>query len=230
METLEGEVDDAVARAAIIGGDDLVRIVQNALDDLSRVTDLSDVGRVPVTTTHGMGMLELQLWNPPRHDGWLRGAPTLTKALRVGFDVETNVPDAAVRIADAIDDGTPYVVYGPYVSVLPDTILATTANDEPLRSSGCLVLNIFDEANTNKDVMECYVAELESDSVVAAAVAAINSPSMETVTQRATALGRQIVIWVPTPDFDDELGVVSIDLASFDELIDGALEDSNAAP
>ena len=201
---LGAQFETVLSSAMEIGGEGLVSIMGDVIENLVRVGDLSDVGRIEVETSYGIGVLRTEMPRPDRT--WFFGrAPTLMKPKSSTYVSETNLADSAVRIADAFETRAGLTAHDLMITELPGNVIGGTEFTEDVEVFACLTFNVFDEG-AGTDVLECYVAELVDDAIVSDLVEAINDAEPGEVSRAAVGAGRQLAVMIEVPvyDFSDD--------------------------
>ena len=166
------------------------------VDAVERTNDLSDCHLVEVTTTYGLGILELPIAKDVATFA-LRGAPLIDHNL-AEYRPTSNLAQTAVHLADAFD-ATPSIHTGAITfSQLASQYFSLVVSGSWLPAVGCLRFSATTIAGSTFDV---FVAEMSED---------FDMDGMEEYAatddgQGAFVEGRRLVLISPEPNFDDVL-------------------------
>jgi hypothetical protein len=168
-----------------------------AVSAVGRVADLGQCHLVEVTTSYGVGLVEL----PAQKDRASRGrsvAPLLDHNAAL-YEPSTNLAAVAARLADAIDAQKPMRAGWISYSQLAAQWFSLRVTGSWLPTTGGLGFSAQDENGVDFNVV---VAELASDVDIASLPpAAANDEG-----QGAVVKGNCLVLFTPVPNFEDVEG------------------------
>jgi hypothetical protein len=201
-----GATSEMITQIAGSLDDGLSQALADAIDSLTRISDVQDTGRLIVTSAHGTGVLVLTLPNPDIPGSLIpRGiAPVLSKGPDNSFDPASGVAAIAADVADALESDADVVVHDIVISRVPSSVSSLANYDGPIVSPACLVMNVLDLA-TGSDRAEIYVADLEDDEYAGEFAQAIADIDPDEIPCAAASVGQFVVLTVAMPDFDDDL-------------------------
>jgi hypothetical protein len=188
-----------------------------AVSGASRTTGLDQCHLVEVTTSYGVGLVELPVLNDVAAVGW-RGAPSLDRNVAI-YSPTTNLATIAARLADEIDKQSGTRAGEIRYSQLAAQYFSLNVNGSWLPTIGCL--NFLTE-DANGASLNVIVAEMSSDFDMAS----LSDPAIVDENQVAVIEGTCLVLFSPVPNFDDATNDHDVDLTTYEALARTALNES----
>ncbi len=217
-----GDPDMIDRRFDDVADEDLVARWRVALESMNRVEELAQCRMAEVTTTFGVGFVELLAFADRPGRG--SRAPFLAKS-PPSYAPGSNLAQLAVTLADSLD-ATGNVTTSPIVQdQLAASLFAMSASGSYLDAAGCLGFEAM--GRDGAATFQVYVAELPEDADVADladAAASVND-------QSALYDGQRLIVLSPQPtfedleDFDEDEDEEPVDFTWADELAIAALAD-----
>jgi hypothetical protein len=214
--TLGVDLDTLGSRFEDIASGDVAKRYYVAVEAMNRVEEFAQCHMAEVSTTHGIGFVEILVF----HDIRVRGGynrPTLSDN-QIDFYPSSNLAQLTVNVADALDSsGT---VTNPITQdQLAATVFSLTASGSYLSTTGCLSF-VADEIDGSGS-FTVFVAELPEDTDVELLV----QSATDTDDQAAICDGQRLIVFSPQPSFGDDNNEVVLDLDAFVDIAHTALLD-----
>ena len=212
------DLDSISNRFADVADGDAMNRYHVAREAMNRVADIRQCRMVEVTTTYGVGFVEILVFRDTRTRGRYN-APTLGDN-RIEYDPTTNLAQLAAGLADALD-GSGKVVANPISQdQLAATLFSLTASGSYLPVAGCLSFTA-DQVDGSGS-FTTFIAELSDDADVDGASLA----QAATITDGQAALfdAQRLIVFSPQPSFDENVDVV-LDFGDVEGLARTALLD-----
>ena len=190
------------APAEMLGEAILIEIVQGVVDNVSRVEQILDVGRLDVTTHYGRGIISSEMVRHAPSSGILSiypTAPILTKSADQHSETQAAVAVIAVGLADELETAPAVLAHSIGFSDFPDDALHHAGLRFSIDVSTCLSIMLFSE-DSQQDVVELFVAELASDAQVSEIVDLVAEMDDEESFVAATGAGSYIAMLFAVPD------------------------------
>jgi hypothetical protein len=194
--SLGGDAAAISRRFSDLAHEDASRRFDVALEAMNRVASLSSCHIAEVTTSHGVGFIEMLVFRDATKIGF-RGAPKLGDN-EVEFQPRSNLAQLSVTLADALDVSKCIVTSAIRQDQLAATCFSLSVSGSYVASTGCL--SFIGEGVAGEPSYTVLVAELpEGTEVDALADAAINTDD-----QAAVYDGSRLILFSPLPSFDNE--------------------------
>jgi hypothetical protein len=202
-----GDADLLDRRFQEVASEDAVARWHVALEAMNRVESLAQCRVAEVTTSYGVGLLEML--NFSDSPGGFYGAPTL--GFTPTYHPTTNLAQLAVTLADALDS-TSTVLTGPIgQDQLAASSFSMTTSGSYLETEGCL--SFVAQSVDHGPSYTVYMAEVSDDTDVGELTDAASTLEG----QAAVSDARRLVLVAAQPNFDlgeDEVDIVDDDRAN----------------
>jgi hypothetical protein len=215
--TLGIDLDTLGTRFEDIAHGDVANRYYVTAEAMNRIEEFDQCGMAEVSTTHGIGFVEILVF----HDTRVRGRynrPTLADN-RIDFHPSSNLAQVTANVADALDTSGTVRTNPITQDQLAATMFSLTASGSYLATAGCLsfVADEIDGAGS----FTVFVAELPADTDVEPLV----QSAIDTDDQAALCDGQRLIVFSPQPSFSDDDDDIVLDLSPFVDIAHTALND-----
>jgi hypothetical protein len=211
--TLGIDLDTLGSRFEDIASGDVANRYYVAVEAMNRVEEFEQCRMAEVSTTHGIGFVEILVFRDTRVPGRYN-RPTLADN-QIDFQPSSNLAQLTVNTADALDTSGKLRTQ----DQLAATLFSLTASGSYLTTTGCLSF-VVDEINGSGSIT-VFVAELPEDTDVDSLV----QSAIDTDDQAAICDGQRLIVLSPQPSFSDNDDEVVLDLDPFVDVARMALLD-----
>jgi hypothetical protein len=184
---------------------------------MSRIEEFAQCHMVEVSTTHGIGFVEILVF----HDNRVRGRynrPTLADN-QIDYYPSSNLAQLTVSVADALDTSGTVLTNPITQDQLAATLFSLSASGSYLQVAGCLSF-VADEVDGSGS-FTVFVAELSEGTDVEMLV----QSAIDTDDQAAICDGQRLIVFSPQPSFDENDDEVVLDLSPCVDIARAALLD-----
>jgi hypothetical protein len=217
-------LDDA--RRRFVGGatENVARRAEVAFDGVSRVADLAQCHVIEVNTSYGVSLLETTVVRDQNTRSWggLTGVPVRLGQYQVDFAPTTNLAQAVVDVADALDATGELTTSSIRQDQLVGSMFDLVTSGSYVDSLGCL--SVFADGTDGQPIFTVTVAEVATeeyddvryDALDIAEELAQAADAIED--QWAVAVGPVVVVLAALPNFDEDADDEPVDLSSYRDL------------
>ena len=215
--TLGINLDTLGSRFEDVASGDVSNRYYVAVEAMNRIEVFEQCRMVEVSTTHGIGFVEILVFRDTRVRGRYN-RPTLADN-RIDFHPTSNLAQLTVNVADALDTSGAVLTNPITQDQLAATLFSLTASGSYLPTAGCLSF-VADEVDRSGS-FTVFVAELPEDTDVDALV----QSAIDTDDQAAIFDGLRLIVLSPQPSFSDNDDEIVLDLGPFVDVAQTALLD-----
>jgi hypothetical protein len=215
--TLGINLDTLGSRFEDVASGDVSNRYYVAVEAMNRIEVFEQCRMVEVSTTHGIGFVEILVFRDTRVRGRYN-RPTLADN-RIDFHPTSNLAQLTVNVADALDTSGAVLTNPITQDQLAATLFSLTASGSYLLTAGCLSF-VADEVDGSGS-FTVFVAELPEDTDVDALV----QSAIDTDDQAAIFDGLRLIVLSPQPSFSDNDDEIVLDLGPFVDVAQTALLD-----
>jgi hypothetical protein len=215
--TLGVNLDTLGSRFEDIASGDVANRYYVAVEAMSRIEEFAQCHMVEVSTTHGIGFVEILVF----HDNRVRGRynrPTLADN-QIDYYPSSNLAQLTVSVADALDTSGTVLTNPITQDQLAATLFSLSASGSYLQVAGCLSF-VADEVDGSGS-FTVFVAELSEGTDVEMLV----QSAIDTDDQAAICDGQRLIVFSPQPSFDENDDEVVLDLSPCVDIARAALLD-----
>lgn len=160
--------ESLLSASARLAHTDRDEAIANIVDNVERIDDLNDVGRLGVSTHYGLGILDIQI---ERHEP-LRGilsvyptSPILTKSKEQFIDSHVPLAKIAVALADEVETISGVLAHDIRLYEFPVDAMRNAGLRMDVDVTTCMSLMLFN-IDSAQDDFEVFVAELADETQV----------------------------------------------------------------